>query len=106
MSNIFRNMKFKPLFFIAILLFLVAISSTFAYFYQSIVIPNRFVTMTYDVTLEEEFNNTWGTKKVTIVNKEETSAPVVLRVNYNETWKNGNIILNNLKLLIKEHVRA
>ena len=94
--NRIKNMKFKPLFFIALLSCLIVISSTFAYFYQSVIIPNRFVTMTYDVELEEEFYNTWGTKKVTIVNKEKSSTPVVLRVNYNETWKDGNIILNNL----------
>ena len=62
------------------------LGGSIAYFYQEIVIPNSFKTMTYNVKLEEEFNNDWGIKKVYIKNLEETNAPVVIRVNYNEIW--------------------
>ena len=62
------------------------LGGSIAYFYQEVTIPNNFKTMTYNVKLEEEFNNDWGTKKVYIRNLESTNAPVVLRVNYNEIW--------------------
>lgn len=65
---------------------IMVLGGSLAYFYQDIVVPNRFTTMTYNVVLEEEFNNDWGVKKVYIKNLEETNAPVVLRVNYNEIW--------------------
>ena len=75
------------------------VGTTFAYYYTEIAIPNQFKAMTYNVTIEEEFNDTWGTKKVSFVNNEETNAPVVLRINYNEAWRkkiNGvNVSLDN-----------
>ncbi|MBR1386458.1 MAG: SipW-dependent-type signal peptide-containing protein [Bacilli bacterium] len=77
----------KTLLFALLLLVLVGVGGTLAYYYSEATIANKFKTMTYDVVLREEFNNTWGTKKVYISNEEETSTPVVLRVNYNEVWK-------------------
>ena len=76
----------KPLFFILILLVLGLIGGTFAYYYNEVSFPNRFKTMTYNVTLEENFNDDWGTKEVFFKNKETTNMPVVLRINYNEEW--------------------
>lgn len=77
----------KTLFFALLLLVLVGIGGTFAYYYSEATIANKFKTMTYNIALREEFNNTWGTKKVFISNEEETSTPVVLRVSFNEVWK-------------------
>ncbi len=77
----------KTLFFALLLLVLVGIGGTFAYYYSEATIANKFKTMTYNIALREEFNNTWGTKKVYISNEEETSTPVVLRVSFNEVWK-------------------
>lgn len=77
----------KPLIFLLILLVVGVIGGTFAYYYSEVVIPNQFRAMTYNITIEEEFNNTWGTKKVSFVNKEDTNTPVVLRINYNEMWR-------------------
>lgn len=77
----------KTLFFALLLLVLVGIGGTFAYYYSEATIANKFKTMTYNIALREEFNNTWGTKKVFISNQEETSTPVVLRVSFNEVWK-------------------
>lgn len=77
----------KTIFFALLLLVLVGVGGTFAYYYSEATIANKFKSMTYDVVLREEFNNTWGTKKVYISNEEETSTPVVLRVSYNEVWK-------------------
>lgn len=91
----------KSLVFILLLLLLVGIGTTFAYYYGEVIIPNQFQAMTYNVTVEEEFYDDWGTKKVSFVNKEATNTPVVLRVNYNEVWTRTltdgtKIILNNL----------
>ena len=95
----FRKIKKKPLIFLLVLCLLGIVGTTFAYYYTEIAIPNQFKAMTYNVTIEEEFNDTWGTKKVSFVNNEETNAPVVLRINYNELWRkeiNGvNVSLDN-----------
>ena len=86
----------KPLIFIGLLALLFVIGGTLAYYYNEVTIPNRFKAMTYNVQIREEFNNDWGNKKVFFTNLEETNTPVVIRINYNEQWKNNNgNILNN-----------
>lgn len=77
----------KPLIFLILFLLVVGIGGTFAYYYSEVIIPNRFQAMTYHVTIEEEFYDDFGTKRVSFVNQEETNAPVVLRINYNESWR-------------------
>ena len=89
----------RALIFILAVAFLGIIGSTYAYYQSNVALPNRFKTMTYNVIIEENFNNTWGTKEVTFKNNEETNIPVVLRINYNEQWRkevNGfTLLLNN-----------
>ncbi len=89
------NKKYMKLaVYLAIVGVVLVLGGSLAYFYQDITVPNTFKTMTYNVELEEEFNNNWGVKKVYIRNKDETNASVVLRVNYNEIWSkeiNGNL---------------
>lgn len=99
----FKKIKKKPLFFLLLLLALGIVGTTFAYYYTEIVIPNQFRAMTYNVTIEEEFNNTWGTKKVSFVNNEETNTPVVLRINYNELWRKE---VNGVKLSLDNNVNG
>lgn len=77
----------KPLIFLILFLLVVGIGGTFAYYYSEVIIPNRFQAMTYHVTIEEEFYDDFGTKRVSFVNQEETNAPIVLRINYNESWR-------------------
>lgn len=77
----------KPLIFLILFLLVVGIGGTFAYYYSEVIIPNRFQAMTYHVTIEEEFYDDFGTKRVFFVNQEETNASVVLRINYNESWR-------------------
>lgn len=77
----------KSLFFLLLLLVIGIVGGTIAYYYSEDNLINQFKTSTYNVTIEEEFYNTWGTKKVSFVNKEETNTPVVLRINYNEFWR-------------------
>ena len=79
----------KTLFFALLLIALVSVGGTLAYYFSETTIANRFKTMTYSVRLREVFNNTWGTKEVYISNDEENGTPVVLRVNYNEVWSIG-----------------
>ena len=100
---IFKKIKKKPLFFLLLLLALGIVGTTFAYYYTEIAIPNQFRAMTYNVTIEEEFNNTWGTKKVSFVNNEETNTPVVLRINYNEFWRKE---VNGVKLSLDNNVNG
>ena len=89
-------MKKKMKFILPLLVISIALitTGTIAYLRQEITVPNKFKTMIYDVVIEEEFNNTWGTKKVIIKNNEET--PVVIRVNYIENLKDENLIISNL----------
>ena len=97
----FRKIKKKPLIFLLVLCLLGIVGTTFAYYYTEIAIPNQFKAMTYNVTIEEEFNDTWGTKKVSFVNNEETNTPVVLRINYNELWRKE---VNGVKLSLDNNV--
>ena len=99
----FKKIKKKPLFFLLLLLALGIVGTTFAYYYTEIAIPNQFRAMTYNVTIEEEFNNTWGTKKVSFVNNEETNTPVVLRINYNELWRKE---VSGVKLSLDNNVNG
>ena len=99
----YKKIKKKPLIFLLALLVLGIVGTTFAYYYSEIAIPNQFKAMTYNVTIEEEFNDTWGTKKVSFVNKEETNTPVVLRINYNESWRKE---VNGVKLSLDNNVNG
>jgi alternate signal-mediated exported protein len=99
----FRKIKKKPLIFLLVLCLLGIVGTTFAYYYTEIAIPNQFKAMTYNVTIEEEFNDTWGTKKVSFVNNEETNTPVVLRINYNELWRKE---INGVKLSLDNNVNG
>jgi len=65
---------------------LISVIATLAYYHNEISVANKFKTMTYNVVIEEEFENKFGTKEVSFVNKEETNVDVVLRINYNEMW--------------------
>ena len=93
MINIIKSIKInnsnlkraKPLVFLGAILLFSAIAVTLAIFTSESSIANRFQTMTYDVTLEEEFYDTWGTKKVVIANNDD-KASVILRVSYIEIW--------------------
>lgn len=79
-----KNKKVKSLLFILALLIIGIIGGTVAYFTTANHVVNEFQGLTYDVDIVEESNGTWGTKKVSIVNKDKT--PVVVRVAYNELW--------------------
>ncbi len=87
--------KIKPSIFIILIIFIFTIGFTYAYFYLRGTFENKFKTSAYDIELNEEFDNDWGTKKVNILNKDNT--PVVIRINYNELWSeresnNDNIV--------------
>ena len=62
----------KSLFFLLLLLVIGIVGGTIAYYYSEDNLINQFKTSTYNVTIEEEFYNTWGTKKVSFVNKDKT----------------------------------
>lgn len=99
----FKALKKKPLIFLLALSIIGIVGSTFAYYYTEVSLPNKFKTMTYNVSIEEEFNDTWGTKKVSFVNDEETNTPVVLRINYNESWRKE---VNGIKLSLDNNVNG
>ena len=99
----FKKIKKKPLIFLLALIIVGVVGTTFAYYYSEVSFPNQFRTMTYNVTIEEEFNDTWGTKKVSFVNKEETNTPVVLRINYNELWRKE---VSGVKLSLDNNVNG
>ncbi len=78
--------KNKPLIYLLAILSIFVVGRTFAYYLEEVSLPNRFKTMTYNIKLEEDFHNQFGTKKVTIKNEEATNTPVVIRVNFTENW--------------------
>ena len=82
-----KQKKFKSILFIFIL-FLLSISligGTIAYLIHRENFNNEFEAKGYNIEIEEEFNGEFGTKKVFIVNKNESD--VVLRVSYNDIWQ-------------------
>lgn len=84
----------KYLIYIFVLIFIAILGISFAFYSSNDTFVNEFKSMTYDVKIEEEFNNDWGTKKVFFSNEDQTNTPVVLRINYNESWtKDSNGIL-------------
>lgn len=94
-----KKIKTKPMLFIVLLSTIILVGGTYAFFNNLEIFKQRFKTPTYNIELKDESNNTWGEKKITIINNAETNAPVVIRINYNETWSkniDGNLdILNN-----------
>lgn len=66
-----------------------------AIYLSNVSLINSFKTLTYKVDVEEEFYNDWGTKKIKVINSEETNADVVLRVGFNESFSKDNDILSN-----------
>ena len=66
-----------------------------AIYLSNVSLINSFKTLTYKVDVEEEFYNDWGTKKIKVINSEETNADVVLRVSFNESFSKDNDILSN-----------
>ena len=98
-----KKKRIKPLIFVGILVVAcLIVGYTIAYYHTNVIVPNQFKTMTYNVKVEEEYNNGFGTKKVTFVNEEETNTPVVLRINYNESWGNGvNNLINGSEVVTK-----
>lgn len=78
--------KNKPLIFIIGVILVSLVGTTLAYYMEEVTLSNTFKTLTYNVKLVEDFNNEFGTKKVTIKNEEERNTPVVLRVNFSEKW--------------------
>lgn len=98
-----KNIKIKLLFFLLIFLIISSIAITVAYFYQNYTLPSQFKTMTYDVDIDEEFNNDWGVKKVFITNKDTSNTSVVLRVKYIEIWSK---IIDNEKFVLSNTVNG
>ena len=99
----FSEWKKRPLAFILFLLILGIVGTTLAYYYSETIIPNRFKVLTYNVALEEKYNNSWGVKEVEFSNNEETNTPVVLRINYNESWRKE---VSGIKLSLDNNVNG
>lgn len=92
------------------LLVLCVVGTTIAFFTSYSHFDNKFETSQYNVSLKEEFYNDWGVKKVSVVNNEINSTPVVVRINYDEVWYkevDGTMLfLSNIVLDGKEQKRA
>ena len=79
-----KKRKLIPL--VLIILLILGLGIAYALYQSNITLPNEFKSMTYNIVLEEEFYDTWGTKKITLTNRDPTNTPVVLRVSFNEIW--------------------
>ena len=81
-----KEKKFNIYLILGIFSLILLIGTAFAYYNYSHSYESEFITMTYNVKLDEEFYNDWGTKKVVIKNEETSNIPLVLRVSYDEMW--------------------
>lgn len=79
-------MKKKIYILLLVTIFICGIRIVFALYRANTNLPNQFKAMTYNIVLEEEFYDTWGTKKIKLTNRDTTNTPVVLRVRFNELW--------------------
>ena len=90
MKRIIEKLKNNKKVIIALLSLLtigiVGVTAAVVYFKSEL--ENKFNTSAYNIAIEEEFYDDWGTKKVSIVNHDST--PVVIRVAYIETWSDNN----------------
>lgn len=86
--NIKTKAKVKPIVMLLIIVSISIIGITIAFFASSTYFENKFRASIYNVSIEEEFYNDWGTKKVNFINKDST--PVVIRVSYSELWNLKN----------------
>ena len=100
-----RKRKKRFLIISLLLIFLFSsVAVTYAVFNTSGIFENEFKTSSYYVYIDEEFYNTWGTKKVCFVNSADATVPVLLRINYNELWsKNYD---DNTLLVISNEVNG
>lgn len=83
----------KSLLFLALLVGIGSIGVTMAVFNSTGLLKNVFSSQDHSVVIEEEFNNEFGTKKVTFTNT--TDDDVIIRINYNEYWKSDTGYLSN-----------
>lgn len=83
----------KSLLFLALLVGIGSIGVTMAVFNSTGLLENVFSSQDHSVVIEEEFNNEFGTKKVTFTNT--TDDDVIIRINYNEYWKSDTGYLSN-----------
>ena len=91
MKYLKKVLKKDPIVILLIAIVLTGGAVTFAYVINSVSVTSRFKMMTYDVAIEENFENKFGTKEVTFVNKEKNSnTNVALRIRYDELWSNEN----------------
>ena len=93
----------KAIISIVVILLLTIIGGTAAYFASKAEFHNSFEGLKYKVELEEEFNGTWGTKRVRIINREDDNISVLLRISFNEKWEHDGKILSN-RILDEETV--
>ncbi len=85
-KNIKANKKIKKI-ALVLLIFISFISVVYAFYSSVASFANQFITSTYHIDIEEEFNGTWGTKRVCFVNREETNADALIRISYSEFWQ-------------------
>ena len=90
------KLKKKNLIIVSLIILVISgIGIVYAFFISKENVENIFKTAAYNIVLEEEFYDDWGTKKVTITNNDAEGTPVVLRINYDEYWfkeVNGTIV--------------
>ena len=93
--------KVRKISIILIIPFIIfSMQKVYSFYQTNYIIPNKFKAATYNVVLEEEFYDEFGTKKVWIANNETGNANVVLRINYDESFSktvdNERLTLSNI----------
>ena len=82
---------------ILIILVLISIGTTYAYFSKSITAENLFNTSSFNVTIYEDNNSTWGDKNVSFTNSNNAKSGAVLRIMYNEIFKINEVVATSNK---------
>lgn len=81
-----NKINLKPIIFMFFLPVITAIGFTMAYYTSEVKVVNDFKANTYNVDIEDRNTGSWGERTIKFINKEETNTPVVIRINYNESW--------------------
>ena len=84
--------KFKILLLLFLIVLLIGLGTTYAFFNTNRNKSNEFFTSSYDVYIEEDDGeNDWGEKNISLVNSEDAKSGAIIRLYYVEKWGEESI---------------
>ena len=76
--------KSKSLLLLSVMIILITLSGTIAYFINDFNVVDNINTRAYNINLTQTNQGSWGEKHVTLSNDEENDSPVIIRLSYTE----------------------